>query len=47
LSISVEGLIMENNGIFYGHLVYFTVIWYISRSFGVFQGHLVYFKAIW
>jgi hypothetical protein len=25
---------MENAGIFYGHLEYFTVIWYILRSFG-------------
>jgi hypothetical protein len=25
---------MENTGIFYGHLKYFMVIWYILRSFG-------------
>jgi hypothetical protein len=23
-------------GIFYGHLVYFTAVWYISRPFGIF-----------
>jgi hypothetical protein len=38
---------MEEVGLFYGHLVYFTVIWYISRPFGIFYGHLVYFTAIW
>jgi hypothetical protein len=25
---------MENAGIFYGHLEYFTVIWYILWQFG-------------
>jgi hypothetical protein len=25
---------MENTSIFYGHLEYFTVIWYILRPFG-------------
>jgi hypothetical protein len=33
--------------IFYGHLVYFLVIWYIFWSFGIFSGHLVYFLFIW
>jgi hypothetical protein len=33
-------------GIFYGHLVYFTAIWYILRPFGIFYGHLVYFMVI-
>jgi hypothetical protein len=32
---------MENAGIVYGHLEYFTVIWNILRSFGIFYGHLV------
>jgi hypothetical protein len=27
---------MEDVGIFYGHLVYFTVIWYILWYFGIF-----------
>jgi hypothetical protein len=26
---------MENLGIFYDNLVYFVVIWYISRRFGI------------
>jgi hypothetical protein len=30
----LEGLGMENAGIFYGHLEYFTVIWYILLPFG-------------
>jgi hypothetical protein len=38
---------MEDVGIFYGHLVYFTAIWYILRPFGVFYGYLGYFAAIW
>jgi hypothetical protein len=38
---------MENIGIFYGHLVYFTLIWYILCPFGIFYGHLVYFVVIW
>jgi hypothetical protein len=33
---------MEDVGIFYGDLVYFTVIWYIS--FGICYGNLVYFS---
>jgi hypothetical protein len=31
---------MENLGIFYNHLVYFTAI-------NIFYGHLVYFVVIW
>jgi hypothetical protein len=34
---------MENVGIFYGHLEYFTDIWNILRTFGIFYGHLVMF----
>jgi hypothetical protein len=26
---------MENLGIFYDHLVYFVVVWYISPRFGI------------
>jgi hypothetical protein len=40
------GLTIEDAGIFYGHLVYFTAIWSILRPFGLFYGHLVYFVAI-
>jgi hypothetical protein len=32
----LEGLAMEDVGTLYGHLVYFTSIWYILRSFGIF-----------
>jgi hypothetical protein len=42
-----EGLRVENAGIFYGHLEYFTDIWNILRTFGIFNGHLVYSMAIW
>jgi hypothetical protein len=43
----LEGLAVEDVGIFYGHLVYFMAIWYILWPFGIFYGHLVYFVAIW
>jgi hypothetical protein len=36
-----------NEGIVYGHLEYFTAMWYILLPFGIFYGHLVYFMAIW
>jgi hypothetical protein len=39
----LEGLAMENLGIFYDHLVYFTAIGNMLWPFGVFCGHLVYF----
>jgi hypothetical protein len=35
---------MEDDGIFYGHLVYFTVFCYILRTFGIVRGNLVYFS---
>jgi hypothetical protein len=45
---------MQDVGIFSGHLVYFTAMWYKSCPFGIFlwpfgifYGHLVYFTAIW
>jgi hypothetical protein len=34
----LEGLAMENFGIFYGDLVQFTAIWYILWSFDLFYG---------
>jgi hypothetical protein len=34
----LEGLELENVGIFYGHII---------RPFVLFHGHLVYFMAIW
>jgi hypothetical protein len=33
---------MDAVGIFYGHLVYFTAIWYILLTFGIFCADLVY-----
>jgi hypothetical protein len=35
---------MEDVGLFYGHLVYFTTIWYIVRPFGILYDSLVYFS---
>jgi hypothetical protein len=32
----LEGLAMEDVGIFYGHLIYFLAIWYIVWLFGLF-----------
>jgi hypothetical protein len=34
---------MEDDGIFYGHLIHFTVFCYILWTFGVIHGNLVYF----
>jgi hypothetical protein len=38
---------MEDVVTFYGHLVYFTYIWYILWTFGIFYGHLEYFSPSW
>jgi hypothetical protein len=35
---------MEDDGIFYGHLVHFTVFCYILSTFGIVHGNLVYFS---
>jgi hypothetical protein len=43
----LEGLAMENLGLFYDHLVYFITIWSILWPFGLFYDHLVYFMTIW
>jgi hypothetical protein len=43
----LEGLAIEYVGIFYGHLVYFTTLWYILWPFGIFYGHLVYISPLW
>jgi hypothetical protein len=37
---------MENVGIFYDHLVYFTAVGNILWPFGIFCGHLVYFSPV-
>jgi hypothetical protein len=38
---------MEEVGIFYGHLINFTDIWYNLSPFGIFVGYLVYFSPFW
>jgi hypothetical protein len=40
----LEGLAMEDIGIFYGDLVYFTAIWYMLWTLVMFCGNLVYFS---
>jgi hypothetical protein len=42
----LEGLAMEDVGIFYRHLVHFTVFCYILLTFGTVLGNLVYFSAL-
>jgi hypothetical protein len=43
----VEGLAMDGDGIFYGHLTYFTAIRNILYKFEMFGGNLVYFPPFW
>jgi hypothetical protein len=38
---------MEDVGILYEHLVYFTVFCYILCTFGTVCGNLVYFSPFW
>jgi hypothetical protein len=38
---------MEDVGIFYRHLVYFTVFCYILWTLGIVRGNLVYFFSFW
>jgi hypothetical protein len=38
---------MENLGIFYDHLVYFTAIGNILWAFGILCGHLVDISPFW
>jgi hypothetical protein len=38
---------MEDVGIFFGYLVYFTAFWYISWQFCIFYGYLVYILSFW
>jgi hypothetical protein len=40
----LEGLAMKDAGVFYGHLVHFTVFCYILWTFGIVRGNLVYFS---
>jgi hypothetical protein len=37
---------MEEVGIFYGHLVYSTTIWYLLWPLVTFYGQLVYFPQL-
>jgi hypothetical protein len=41
-----EGLAMDDVGIFYGHLVHFTVFCYILLTFGIVHGNLLYFPDL-
>jgi hypothetical protein len=43
----LEGLGMENVGIYYAHLEYFTAIWYNVWPLVINCGHLVYFFQLW
>jgi hypothetical protein len=45
--VYVEGIAMEYVGLFYGHLVYCTAIWYVVWAFCQFSGNLVYFPPFW
>jgi hypothetical protein len=38
---------MEDVGIFYGHLVAFTVFHYILWTFGIVRDNLAYFSPFW
>jgi hypothetical protein len=38
-----ESLAMEDVGLYYGHLVYFSAIWHVLSPFGIICGHLVHF----
>jgi hypothetical protein len=42
----LEGLAVEDVGIFYGHLVHFTVFCYILWTFDIVRGNLVYFFPV-
>jgi hypothetical protein len=42
-----EGLRMENAGIFYGHLEYFLVIWYMLWPFGSLSFCYIVSRKIW
>jgi hypothetical protein len=43
----LEGLAMENLGIFYHHLVCFSAIGNILWPFGILRGNLAYFPLFW
>jgi hypothetical protein len=39
-ALILEGLAMEDDGIFYGHLVHFKVFCYILWTFGIVRGNI-------
>jgi hypothetical protein len=41
----LEGLGIENLGIFYDHCTYFGVLWFILWPLHIFWGYLVYFTS--
>jgi hypothetical protein len=43
----LEGLGIENVVTFYGHLEYFTAIWYNLQPFGIVCGHFGIFLPFW
>jgi hypothetical protein len=43
----LEGLAMEDVGVFYGHLVHFMVFCYILLTVCIVRGNLVYFSPFW
>jgi hypothetical protein len=47
VGLILQGLAMEDVGIFRGHLIHFTVFCYISWPFGIVGGNLVYFFPFW
>jgi hypothetical protein len=42
--VNFGGFTLEDVGMFYGHLVHFTVFCYILWTFGIVCGNLVYFS---
>jgi hypothetical protein len=43
----LQGLAMDEVGIFYGPFFYFTVIWYVLLPLVIFCGNLVYISPFW
>jgi hypothetical protein len=43
----LESFGMENVGIIFGRLEYYTAFWYILMPFGTFCGHFEYFFPFW
>jgi hypothetical protein len=37
---------MDDAGVFYVHLMYFTAIWYTLWPFSIFYGYLIYFSRL-